>query len=579
MLVSFIDIYTGLMGALAVITTSLAAFSLNLNKPTIAKGLFGFNGLLVGLGLGIYYTLSWHLVFIIILSAIFTLLVSVSLQGVIGKYHLPYLSVPFLLGMWTFTIAAKHFEALGISERGIYYMNELYVVGGHSLVKVYEFFNQAEIPSIIKSYFISLSAILFQYNVLSGFIIAVGLLLFSRIAFVLSILGFSIAFGFYNMIDANITMIEYSYIGFNYILTSIAIGGFFLIPSARSFISVVLLVPLVAILSISLSTIFYYYHLAIYSLPFNAVVLLFLYVLKFRMTYSEKLTEVYFQYNSPEKNLYTFVNNKQRYKHLDYIPLKLPFMGKWTVSQGHDGDYTHQNEWRHAWDFVITNIEGKQFRGEGNYVEDYYCFNKPITAPADGTVEEVVNYVDDNIIGNINLEHNWGNTIIIKHDDETYSKLSHLKKDSIKVKKGDNVSTGQILAKCGNSGRSPYPHLHFQVQATPYIGSGTLLMPFSNYMVGEGENASLKSLQVPQHGETIANSETNHLLASAFNFIPGQTLEFETINNNKKIDLVWNVKINSINLTYLECRKTKAKAYFDCKGDLFYFTHFEGKKK
>lgn len=578
MLVSFIDIYTGLMGVLAVISTSLTAFFINLNKPTIAKGLYGFNGLLVGLGLGIYYSLSWYLVFVIILAAIFTLFISVSLQGVIGKYHLPYLSIPFLIGMWIFTIAAKHFEALGISERGIYYMNELYVVGGHSLVKVYEFFNQAESPVMIKSYFISLSAILFQYNVLTGFIIAIGLLLFSRIAFMLSVIGFSIAFGFYHMIDANITMIEYSYIGFNYILTSIAIGGFFLVPSTRSFVSVGILVPLVAILSISLSTIFYYYHLAIYSLPFNAIVLLFLYVLKFRMTYSEKLTEVYYQYNSPEKNLYTFINNKQRFEHLNFIPLKLPFIGKWTVSQGHDGEYTHQDDWRHAWDFVITNDEGKQYTRDGNFVEDYFCFNKPVTAPAEGIVEEVIDYIDDNLIGDVNLEHNWGNTVIIKHSDNVYSKLSHLKKNSIKVKPGDKVSNGQTLAKCGNSGRSPFPHLHFQIQANPYIGSTTIFMPFSNYVVETNGDSEFNYLQIPQVNQVISNTESCPLLSNAFNFIPGQNLEFDLIDNGANKTIKWEVKLNAINQTYLECTQSKAKAYFDSKGDLFYFTHYEGSR-
>ncbi len=576
--ITFIDFYTGLVGLIAVLTTSTTAFLLNLDKATIAKGLYGFNGLLVGLGLGMYYGLNWHLVLIVVLAGIFSLFISVSMQGVIGKYHLPYLSIPFLIGIWTFTLATKHFEALGISERGIYTMNELYVVGGHQLVKLYEFFNAALLPPVLKSYFISLSAILFQYNVLAGIIIAIGIMLFSRIAFTLSLLGFGIAYTFYHLIDANITLIDYSYIGFNYILTAIAIGGFFLIPSIRSYLSVGILVPLVAIISISMSTIFMYFHLAIYSLPFNAMVLLFLYVLKYRMDYSPKLTEVYYQFNSPEKNLYTFVNYEQRFQFLNYQNIQLPFMGIWNVSQGHDGEYTHQNQWRHAWDFIINNSDGKQFKNEGFVVEDYYCYNKPVTACGDGIIEEIVNHIDDNLIGDVNLEHNWGNTIIIKHDDDVYSKVSHLKKGSVIIKKGDAVKAGQVIAKCGNSGRSPYPHLHFQIQEQPYIGAPTIHYPINNYLKYDGNKSAIMSLHVPVKEDRISNSENNALVSHAYHFVPGQILNFDVNGHNTITKVSWEVKINSSNQTYLYCNKTGNKAFFDTSGNLFYFTQYEGNK-
>ncbi len=578
-LVTFIDFYTGLAGFIAVLITQLASYLLNLHRPTIAKGLFGFNGLLVGLGLGMYYSLSWHLVFIVILAAIFTLFISVSLQGVIGKYELPYLSIPFLVGIWIFTLATRHFEALGISERGIYTLNELYVVGGHQLVKVYENFNAISLPPVLKSYFISLSAILFQYNVLAGMIIAVGLIFFSRIAFMLSLLGFAIAFSFYQSIDANITLIDYSYIGFNYILTAIAIGGFFLIPSVRSFFSVAVLVPLVAILSISLNTILLHFHLAIYSLPFNVVVLLFLYVLKYRMDYSPKLAEVYYQFNSPEKNLYTFVNYEQRFQFLNYQSIQLPFMGVWSVSQGHDGEYTHQNQWRHAWDFIINDEEGRQYTNDGYVAEDYYCYNKPVCACGDGVVEEVVNHINDNAIGDVNLEHNWGNCIIIKHADNVFSNMSHLKKASVTVKKGDTVKAGQVIGKCGNSGRSPYPHLHFQIQHLPYIGAPTISYPINNYLKYDGKESTIKALQIPLQEEKVSNSENCELVNNAYHFVPGQMIRFEVSGHDAIQKAEWEVKINAINQTYLYCTQSGAKAYFDTSGNQFYFSQYEGSRR
>jgi urea transporter/murein DD-endopeptidase MepM/ murein hydrolase activator NlpD len=578
LLVTFYDIYAGLAGLLAVVTTSSAAFILNLHKPTTAKGFYGFNSLLVGLGLGIYFSFGWHLVLIIVLAALFTFFISVSLQGVIGKYNLPYLSIPFILALWTFITATRSFEALGISERGIYTLNELYQLGGSSLVRVHEFFNSIPFPKLVSTYFISLSAILFQYSILSGLVLAMGLLIYSRIAFSLSILGFVVAYLFYHIIGANITEIDYSYIGFNYILTAIALGGFFIIPSFRSYLWVVVLIPLVAIITISLHTIFLELKLPVYSLPFNMIVLLFIYILKFRSEYSYSLAEAYYQYNSPEKNLYIFLNNAERFRYKQFRQIKLPFYGTWDISQGHNGKHTHKDMWRYAWDFVILNKDGKQFKNNGDFHEDYFCFGKPVIAPDDGIVESVINDVEDNIVGEVNLKNNWGNTIIIKHDDKVYTKLSHLKKSSIKVVEGESVKYGQMLAHCGNSGRSPYPHLHFQVQEFPFVGSETIDYPISNYVLHQENKFSFRTNKRPQINDKVSNIEVNELLKNAFHFTPGEILSFDVKGYNNIEKIHWEVKVNPFNETYMECSKSGALAYFEQDENLFHFTYFEGKK-
>lgn len=578
LIVTFYDIYAGISGLLAVLITSLAAFILNLDKPTTAKGFYGFNSLLVGLGLGIYYSFGWSLIIIIILATLFTFFISVSLQGVIGKYGLPYLSLPFIFALWIFITATRSFDALGISERGIYTLNELYQVGGARLIWIHEYFNSIEFPKVISTYFISLSAILFQYSILTGIVLAFGILLYSRIAFSLSLIGFFVAYLFYTLIGANISEVDYSYIGFNYILTAIALGGFFLIPSARSYLWVAILIPMVAIITISLNTIFIVLKLPVYALPFNMVVLLFIYILKFRSEYSYKLAEVYYQYNSPEKNLYIFLNNADRFRYKQFRQIKLPFFGTWDVAQGHNGEHTHKNEWRYAWDFVILDRKGNQFRNKGDFHEDYFCFGKPVIAPDEGIIEKVINDIDDNIIGEVNLKDNWGNTIIIKHDEGIYTKLSHLKKGSIKVSEGDKVKFGQAIAECGNSGRSPYPHLHFQVQEFPFIGSITKDFPISNYVIHKENEFAFEDHKRPLENQKVSNIEVNELLKKAFHFTPGEILKFN-VSGYKDVEKVqWEVKVDPYNESYMECNRSGAIAYFEQDENQFRFTYFEGKK-
>ena len=341
LLVSFADVYAGFAGILSVIVANVTAGLMGLDRNVIKKGIYGYNNLLVGLSLGIFYSPGPVLFVLIFLASILTLFISVSLQGVIGKYALPVLSVPFVLSAWIMTLATRNMTFLSISERGIFTINELYTLGGEPFVRIYEWWNNIALIKPLKVYFISLGAIMFQYNVLSGIILAIGLLYYSRISFTLSLLGFFAAFFFYDFVGADITEINYSYIGFNYILTSIAIGGFFIIPSARSYLWSFLLIPIVAILSISLYSLFASAALPIFALPFNLIVLLFLYVLKFRVKPSKKLAEVVIQQNSPEKNLYAWENDVERFRY-DMVPMRLPFYGTWFVAQGYDGTMTHK---------------------------------------------------------------------------------------------------------------------------------------------------------------------------------------------------------------------------------------------
>ncbi len=578
--VSFIDLTAGISGLLAVLFTNGAAFLIGFNRFHIKSGYYGFNSLLVGLGLGIYYNFSVEFILILIFSAVLTLFITVMLEGVVGKYGLPYLSISFLLGIWMVTLASRHFTALDISERGIFVANEIYAIGGPVFLQSYEWFTNLPIPPVLAVYFKSLGAIFFQYHILAGILIATGLLIYSRLAFMLSLLGFYAAYLFYQVVGGNITELSYSYIGFNFILTAIAIGGFYIIPSRYSFLWVILLIPILSITITSSITLLNLFQLSIFSLPFNFVVLMFLYILKFRERFYTKPEVVAYQQFSPEKNLYSQINNKERFHNYKYARVGLPFWGEWTVTQAHHGEYTHKEDWAHAWDFEITDDNGATFKNSGRNLEDYYCYNKPVISPVDGVIEEVVDHIEDNDVGDMNLEYNWGNTIIVKHSEKLYMKLSHLKPGSFKVSRGDTVRRGDILAYCGNSGRSPEPHLHFQIQSTPFIGSKTLDHPISHYILHREKEFAFKSYARPQKGDVVSNIEKNNSLYKAFHFVPGQELQFK-VKDDQGIEKTetWQVQTDIYNNSFLLDKESGSVASFKNEGNIHFFTHFEGSRK
>lgn len=575
--ITFFDFYTGLFGLFSVVITNISAYLTGFEKAKIQKGLIGFNSLLVGLGLGVNFEPGLLLLVIVFLSSIITLFLSVSIEGILNKYYLPYLSIPFVIVIWLISLACREFQALGLSERGIYTLNELYVVGGDSLVCFYNWWNDIQIPDSVRAYFLSLAAIFFQNNIFAGILVSIGLIFFSRIGFTLSVLGFYTAFFFYSLLGAEFTSISYSYIGFNYILTAIAVGGFFIIPDKSSYLWVIVLIPIVCIITFGLSNISEVFFLPVYSLPFCIVTLLFLYSVKFRTRSPGVLNPVVFQQNSPEKNLYSFLNYKERFGKNSIIPIYLPFFGKWTITQGHNGKHTHKDNWQYAWDFEITDEKGKTYKNSGDEPGDYYCYDKPVISPGDGIVEMIIDDIPDNIVGERNLEKNWGNSIVIKHTEYLYSSLSHLKPGSISVKEGDKVKRGETIGLCGNSGNSPYPHLHFQIQKNPFLGSHTTEYPISNYLLFEKEESLLKTVAIPAESEIVSNIQNNPSLSSAFKFIPGETITL-TKSCSPENKIIWNIKQDLFLNKYIECEQTGSKAYFFSDENMFYFTHFSGDK-
>jgi urea transporter len=572
-LISFFNPLAGLSGLIATFTAVTMANLMGFNAQFTHLGVYSFNAVLLGIGFGTFFENSPVFFVLLMIAAMLTLVLSVTLSGIMGKYGLPFLSLPFVITFWLILLASKEFSNLGLSQRNIYWINEMYSAGGKPLLSLFNSIENIPLPSWLSTYFKALSSILFQDNILAGILLSIGMVVYSRIAFTLSLVGFFGAYLFNDLTGAYQVGINSYHLGSNYMMVAIAIGGFFTIPSIYSYLWAFFSVPVTNILVISLSKIFGVFTLPIFSLPFCLMILMYLYFLKLRIK-PGKLVLTPIQHYSPEINLYQYKNNNERLKDEYYYNFYLPFIGQWAVSQGYDGSITHKDDWSKALDFIILDKELKSYSGKGTSLENYYCYNKPIIAPADGYVQEIADFIDDNEVGEINREQNWGNSIVLYHLPGLYSKLSHLKKHSFTVKQGEYVKKGQVIASCGNSGRSPEPHLHFQIQSTPYIGSKTLAYPISYYFQHDEKSLQFKSFVVPEEGKFISNVATNKLLHQAFLFQPGYTTKFK---ENNKIE-TWEVYTDAYNQTYISCKENSAVAYFVNNGTVFYFTNFYGDK-
>lgn len=576
LIVSFFNFYAGLSGLYAVILTLLVGESMQLDNTVLRKGIYSFNGLLTGIGMGTFFDPSLVYLSLLTLVTLLCLFLSVAMGGWLNQYKLPHLSIPFVLSFWLILLPSAQYGHLGLTQRNIYWMNEMYAMGGNSLLNFFQTIDSLPVNKLVDIYLRSLSSIFFQSNLISGILIALALFISSRIFFSLSIIGFLSAYLFAQFSGSETASITYYNIGANYMMVAFAIGAFFVVPSKKSYLWTILLIPITSLVLLFFYKILVYIHLPVFSLPFSVVVILFVYFLQMRTGKSGiRLTPM--QHYSPETNLYLYHNNEDRLSRFLFFPVFLPFWGEWTVSQGHDGEYTHLGEWGKAFDFVIDDDNGKTFRTNGLKPEDYHCWGKPVVAPASGTIELIVDEVEDNEIGTVDTINNWGNSIIIKHAIGLYSQISHLKKNSIRVKQGEYVKTGDLLAYCGNSGRSPEPHLHFQLQAYPVLGAKTIDYPVAYFFRSENGKAELMQYAKPIEGSRISNVAPDRTLSKAFRMFPGTRMTFNfTDSQGEEGTESWEAFTDELNYKYLWCEKTKSAAYYVNDGLIFCFTAFYG---
>jgi urea transporter/murein DD-endopeptidase MepM/ murein hydrolase activator NlpD len=574
LLVTFFDVKLGISGFCAVLLINSLSKIIGLNTHAIKKGVYGFNAVFLGVGLGYTYQFNTPFYILFAFAIILLLVLTVWINGFFEKKQLPFLAFPFLITFWIVQISASNFKLILLDESHAYVVNTLVKNQASNWYNLVHYHDAISIPTIVSTYFKTLSAIFFQNTILGGILISIGLLISSRISFTLSIIGFIAAYFFFKLLGADSSYLTYQLAGSNFIFMAIAIGGFFAIPNIYSYFAVIVVTPLLILVLFFVEKIVDIYHLKTYTLSFSVMVTIFLFFLHQRWL-QKYLHLVTIHYDPIEKTLYKYLNSAKRFKNLHLAKVQLPFWGTWKVSQGYNGNITHLEDWSNALDFVIVNEDDKTYKNTGTNKDDFYCYNKPIIAPLDGYVYDIINNVEENEINDVNTIKNWGNSIVINHLNGLFSQISHIKKDSFLVNTGDYITKGTTLAMCGNSGRSPEPHIHFQLQTTPKIGEKTLVYPLGYYIDYTNKKMELIQDEIPTENSLIANVETTKLLTNAFNFKPGQTIKY-IVNGIDTIE--WKILTDAYNRTYFYCERKQSSAYFINDGTMFYFTDFEGDK-
>lgn len=143
---------------------------------------------------------------------------------------------------------------------------------------------------------------------------------------------------------------------------------------------------------------------------------------------------------------------------------------------------------RFAIDWMQLGPDRRLFHGDKKSNADYYDYGAEVLAVADGRVSDLKDGLPENTGSSerssrtITIDNAVGNYVIVDLGRGRFALYAHLQPGSLRVKVGDRVSAGQVLARLGNSGNSDEPHLHFQLMdSNSPLGSEGIPCEFASF--------------------------------------------------------------------------------------------------
>lgn len=505
---TFVNPEHGVTGLLGLATAHLAAWLLELDETYRKNGFYAFNGLLVGLALGLYYRINAPFLLAVALAGVLAAALAEALRAFFAR-HLgtPVLSLPFLIVSWGLYAAAARLPGLEITVDPVWAAQPW----------------AGALPQWLDVTLRSFGAILFQLNVPAGVLVAAALLLWSRLAFLLGLIGYGSGVAVYLALGGALHDVSAELLGLNFIVTAIALGGVWTVPTLSGVAMAAVAGALAALVGAASLTFFGTLGLPALAFPFILTTQLMVLALHGRSG-AKHLRQPTLLGSTPEATLREERTRRERFVPSDRLGLPMPVGGRWKVTQSFDGPHTHKGDWRHGLDFEAVDEDGRLFRTDGGTPEDFYAFGAPVFAPLAGRVVAVVSHLPDNAIGSADAAHPWGNVVVLWHGAAAYSAYAHLAAHSVVVEVGMDVAAGALMARVGCSGRSPTPHLHVQAQATGVAGAVTIPWTMLHWMTpGDDPRAvDYHTHGVPPEGALVESVVPSAKLARALSFPLGQ---------------------------------------------------------
>lgn len=172
---------------------------------------------------------------------------------------------------------------------------------------------------------------------------------------------------------------------------------------------------------------------------------------------------------------------------------------------------------RYAFDLVGLDATGHAMRSSVKDIQksayaDWIGYGADVIAVADGVVRSARDGEEEHRPlspqpepTSLTTNGLFGNYVVLEIGPGIFASYAHLQRGSLKVKAGDHVHRGQVLAHLGQSGNSAAPHLHFQLSnAATFEGAEGIPYVFDNFdLLGSESEAQLFGQGEPWRATSI----------------------------------------------------------------------------
>lgn len=213
-----------LAGLLGLVTATLTAKWLRVDAPGLAAGLYGYNGVLVGLALATFLVPSTLLWCYVMLGAAVSVVAMLGTANVLRGWHVSALTFPFVITTWLLLLATYAFA--GIDGGALPF--------GGQIVPLDAALTDPLSPAMFFGGVLkSISQVFLKGDGVSAALFVAGLAVSSVPAALLALGGAALAVITAHLLGAESALVSEGLLGFSPVLTAIALGTVFHRPGPR----------------------------------------------------------------------------------------------------------------------------------------------------------------------------------------------------------------------------------------------------------------------------------------------------------------------------------------------------------
>jgi urea transporter len=211
-------------GLVAVLSGTLMAQWLRVEKASINAGLYGFNAYLVGLALATFMAPTPQLWVYVVFGSAVSVVVTLAITNVFKTWNVSALTAPFVLTAWLLLLATNLFS--GLDGGALPPVGPIVPIDAAAA-------NPLQVAEFVQGIFTSITQVFLKGHGPAALLFLAGLAVNSIPAAVFGLVGAVAAVVTAHALGAESELVTAGLLGFNPVLTAIALGAVFYRPSPR----------------------------------------------------------------------------------------------------------------------------------------------------------------------------------------------------------------------------------------------------------------------------------------------------------------------------------------------------------